>query len=84
MCCVDGSCAKKINIKRHGQLKIKQWRGQETVSKITEQPLRVMRSNIPMHLLFLNQDAPVSQANRNNMTFRASNLFPSHSCIGVP
>ncbi len=28
--------------------------------------------------------APVSQANWCNMTFTASNLFPSHSCFGWP
>ncbi len=31
-----------------------------------------------------NHYAPVSQANRCNMTFTAGNLFPSYTCIGWP
>ncbi len=32
---------------------------------------------------FLNYYAPGCQANWCNMTFTASNIFPSHTCIGV-
>ncbi len=32
---------------------------------------------------FFKHYMPVSQANWCNMTFKAGNLFPSHSCIDV-
>ncbi len=37
----------------------------------------------PVSFSLKNHNAPVSQANRCNMTFTAGNLFTSHSCIGV-